>query len=113
MLFIGDSRCKYNALSEDIRCAINPCGPCEGCQYFEPVRERIMLTSKPITPLTKRDILVHNLKAKILEIWSFTRYPMGMLQIACALTVLSLLISNKYPVPREHFLELLKFDIRI
>jgi Family of unknown function (DUF6464) len=113
MLFIGDSRCKYNALSKDLRCAINPYGPCEGCQYFEPVRERINFIGKPIAPLTRRDILVHNLKAKILEIWSFARYPVGMLQVICALTVLGLLISNKYPISKEHILELFKFNIRI
>jgi hypothetical protein len=113
MVYIGDSRCKYNALSSKIRCAVNPCGPCEGCHYFEPVRQRIMLTGKPIAPLTRRDILVHNLKAKILEIWSFARYPVGMLQVICALTVLGLLISNKYPITKEHFLELFKFSTRI
>ncbi|MCS7032123.1 MAG: DUF6464 family protein [Gloeomargarita sp. SKYG116] len=33
---IGDGRCKYNALSELIRCAVNPLGPCQGCASFEP-----------------------------------------------------------------------------
>ena len=113
MVYIGDSRCKYNALSSKIRCAVNPCGPCEGCQHFEPVRERINFIGKPIAPLTRRDILVHNLKAKILEIWSFARYPVGMLQVICALTILGLLISNKYPISKEHFLEVFKFNIRI
>jgi Family of unknown function (DUF6464) len=32
--FIGDPRCKYNALSPEIRCAINPDGPCDGCTDF-------------------------------------------------------------------------------
>lgn len=33
---IGDASCTYNAQSELIRCAVNPLGPCEGCeQYWE------------------------------------------------------------------------------
>ncbi|MEO1375565.1 MAG: DUF6464 family protein [Cyanobacteria bacterium J06635_10] len=32
---IGNASCSYNALSEIIRCAVNPEGPCEGCKYFE------------------------------------------------------------------------------
>lgn len=34
---IGNANCTYNALSEIIRCAINPEGPCEGCKHFEKV----------------------------------------------------------------------------
>ncbi|MGB3637087.1 MAG: DUF6464 family protein [Rivularia sp. (in: cyanobacteria)] len=34
---IGNANCTYNAVSEIIRCAINPVGPCEGCKYFEKV----------------------------------------------------------------------------
>lgn len=113
MSFIGDSSCKYNALSTKLRCAINPCGPCEGCQHFESVRERVNFIGKLIAPMPRRDILVHNLKAKILEIWSFARYPVGMLQVICALIVLGLLIFNKYPISKEHFLALFKFNIRI
>lgn len=33
---VGDAGCKYNALSEVIRCAVNPIGPCEGCNSREP-----------------------------------------------------------------------------
>jgi hypothetical protein len=33
---IGDISCKFNAHSGYIRCAVNPCGPCEGCNYYEP-----------------------------------------------------------------------------
>ncbi|WP_202895402.1 DUF6464 family protein [Iningainema tapete] len=33
---IGDTSCQYNARSPYIRCAINPCGPCEGCIHYEP-----------------------------------------------------------------------------
>ena len=113
MIFIGDSRCKYNALSAELRCAVNPCGPCEGCQDFEEVRERISLIGKPIAPMTRREILVHKLKMKIFEFWTVARYPMGMLQVICALTVLGLLISNKYPVSKEHFLGLFASNIRI
>jgi Family of unknown function (DUF6464) len=32
---IGDTTCQYNAGSSMIRCAVNPCGPCEGCQHYE------------------------------------------------------------------------------
>lgn len=29
--FIGDATYEFNARSPHIRCAVNPCGPCEGC----------------------------------------------------------------------------------
>ncbi|MFN6560055.1 MAG: DUF6464 family protein [Nostoc sp. ChiSLP01] len=32
---IGDSSCKFNAQSPKLRCAINPSGPCEDCDYYE------------------------------------------------------------------------------
>lgn len=32
---LGDVTCRFNAKSEIIRCAINPNGPCEGCQHYE------------------------------------------------------------------------------
>ncbi|MBD2438112.1 DUF6464 family protein [Nostoc sp. FACHB-110] len=32
---IGDISCKYNARSGYIRCAVNPCGPCQSCRYYE------------------------------------------------------------------------------
>lgn len=32
---IGNTNCKYNACSEYLRCAVNPCGPCKGCNHFE------------------------------------------------------------------------------
>ena len=32
---VGDAVCRFNARSELIRCAVNPLGPCEGCQHFE------------------------------------------------------------------------------
>ncbi|AFY55040.1 hypothetical protein Riv7116_2532 [Rivularia sp. PCC 7116] len=32
---IGDASCSYNALSEIVRCAVNPVGPCKGCKYFQ------------------------------------------------------------------------------
>jgi hypothetical protein len=82
MSFIGDSTCKNNALSSKLRCAVNPDGPCEGCQYFEPVRERIMSANTPIRSISRQEMLARKL-------WSFAQYPMGMLQIACALTVLT------------------------
>jgi Family of unknown function (DUF6464) len=113
MSFIGDSRCKYNALSPEIRCAVNPDGPCEGCRYFEPVRERIMSVGKPIAPMSRRELLAHKLKIKIFAIWAVARYPVGMLQFTCTLTILGLLVSNTYPISKEHFLEFFSSDIRI
>ncbi|WNZ23021.1 hypothetical protein HJG54_09220 [Leptolyngbya sp. NK1-12] len=38
---IGDLSCRFNARSGHIRCAVNPCGPCEGCSHYQelPIRE--------------------------------------------------------------------------
>ena len=33
--FIGDQTCSHNANSSYIRCAINPTGPCSGCNDYE------------------------------------------------------------------------------
>ncbi|NJK38872.1 MAG: hypothetical protein HC835_07005 [Oscillatoriales cyanobacterium RM2_1_1] len=32
---IGDITCKYNARSSQIRCAVNPQGPCQDCPSYE------------------------------------------------------------------------------
>ena len=32
---IGNTACANNAESPHLRCAVNPCGPCEGCPEFE------------------------------------------------------------------------------
>ncbi len=40
MKFIGNWQCKNNALSPELRCAINPDGPCEGCESFVPGKVR-------------------------------------------------------------------------
>ena len=32
---VGDARCRYNAHSELLRCAVRPAGPCAGCRHFE------------------------------------------------------------------------------
>ncbi|MGF1493437.1 MAG: DUF6464 family protein [Microcoleaceae cyanobacterium] len=37
---IGDITCKYNACSSQMRCAVNPAGPCETCRDYE-VRESL------------------------------------------------------------------------
>lgn len=34
---IGDSTCRYNARSELLRCAVNPAGPCDRCQHYQPL----------------------------------------------------------------------------
>jgi hypothetical protein len=36
MPLIGDQTCDHNARSAYLRCAINPCGPCEGCSDYQP-----------------------------------------------------------------------------
>lgn len=33
---IGEPRCRYNARSELMRCAVNPAGPCHSCRSYEP-----------------------------------------------------------------------------
>lgn len=33
--YIGDATCLYSAQSRQLRCAVNPSGPCEGCRYYE------------------------------------------------------------------------------
>lgn len=55
---IGDFSCQMNARSPYLRCAINPCGPCQGCQMYEPpvieeVRKTIPETAIacPIPPM--------------------------------------------------------------
>ena len=32
---IGKVSCKYNARSPYIRCAVNPCGPCQDCRHYD------------------------------------------------------------------------------
>lgn len=32
---IGDPSCLYNARSLQLRCAVNPAGPCEGCKHYQ------------------------------------------------------------------------------
>lgn len=32
---VGDATCRFNARSELLRCAVNPDGPCAGCQHYE------------------------------------------------------------------------------
>ncbi len=34
---IGDASCRFNAHSAQIRCAVNPSGPCKECPYYEPI----------------------------------------------------------------------------
>jgi Family of unknown function (DUF6464) len=34
MTFICDTTCKNNAHNPHVRCAVNPCGPCEGCPDY-------------------------------------------------------------------------------
>jgi hypothetical protein len=32
---IGNAKCEFNAQSSYLRCAVNPCGPCDECNFFE------------------------------------------------------------------------------
>lgn len=55
---IGDFTCEMNARSPYLRCAMNPCGPCHGCQFYEApiVREVVMTVPEatnacPIPPM--------------------------------------------------------------
>ncbi|MDB9525716.1 DUF6464 family protein [Oscillatoria sp. CS-180] len=55
---IGDFSCQMNARSPYLRCAMNPCGPCEGCQFYEPpvIKEVVMAVPEtasacPIPPM--------------------------------------------------------------
>jgi hypothetical protein len=32
---LGDLSCRFNAISPQLRCAINPLGPCEDCSAYE------------------------------------------------------------------------------
>ncbi|NES03072.1 MAG: hypothetical protein F6K22_09530 [Okeania sp. SIO2F4] len=32
---IGDLTCKFNARSSQVRCAVNPLGPCKGCRDYQ------------------------------------------------------------------------------
>ncbi|WP_155834721.1 DUF6464 family protein [Leptolyngbya sp. PCC 6406] len=57
---IGDFTCQMNARSPHLRCAFNPCGPCEGCQFYEaPVFREVVkrvpetTTACPLPPLPK------------------------------------------------------------
>ncbi|MGF1492582.1 MAG: DUF6464 family protein [Microcoleaceae cyanobacterium] len=36
---LGEISCRYNARSELVRCAINPDGPCHGCESYESEKE--------------------------------------------------------------------------
>jgi Family of unknown function (DUF6464) len=34
---IGDFTCRYNARSAQLRCAVNPAGPCQSCSSYAPI----------------------------------------------------------------------------
>jgi Family of unknown function (DUF6464) len=36
---IGNSDCRFNALSSVMRCAVNPDGPCHSCSHFEQIAD--------------------------------------------------------------------------
>ncbi|NJL88219.1 MAG: hypothetical protein HC886_23295 [Leptolyngbyaceae cyanobacterium SM1_1_3] len=36
---IGNIRCRYNAGSELLRCAVNPAGPCQECNSYQPASD--------------------------------------------------------------------------
>lgn len=47
---IGDFTCQMNARSPYLRCALNPCGPCEGCAFYEPPEVAVVIHRVPETP---------------------------------------------------------------
>ncbi|MBF2035138.1 MAG: hypothetical protein IGR92_06550 [Leptolyngbyaceae cyanobacterium T60_A2020_046] len=47
---VGDFTCQMNARSPYLRCAVNPCGPCKGCQLYEPKVFKEVVTHIPETP---------------------------------------------------------------
>ncbi|NJN32661.1 MAG: hypothetical protein HC824_21300 [Synechococcales cyanobacterium RM1_1_8] len=36
-LVIGDLSCEFNARSPQLRCTVNPYGPCQGCGSYQPL----------------------------------------------------------------------------
>ncbi|MEM1310229.1 MAG: DUF6464 family protein [Cyanobacteria bacterium P01_D01_bin.71] len=46
---LGDFSCEMNARSPYIRCAMNPCGPCGGCQFYEAKIVREVIKTVPET----------------------------------------------------------------
>ncbi|MGD1906043.1 MAG: DUF6464 family protein [Leptolyngbyaceae cyanobacterium] len=48
---IGDASCQMNARSPYLRCAFNPCGPCQGCQFYEAPVVKTVVRTVPV-PIT-------------------------------------------------------------
>ena len=46
---VGDFTCQMNARSPYLRCAVNPCGPCDGCQLYEPPGFQEVIKTVPVT----------------------------------------------------------------
>ncbi len=46
---IGDFSCQMNARSPYLRCAVNPNGPCQACQFYEPPTLETMVMIVPET----------------------------------------------------------------
>jgi Family of unknown function (DUF6464) len=70
---IGDPMCRHNALSQHLRCAVNPKGPCQGCRDFEQV---FKLRDKIPRAIRKR--------------WKVLNFSYNRLSIAVAFVVLLL-----------------------
>ncbi|NER81874.1 MAG: hypothetical protein F6K42_20380 [Leptolyngbya sp. SIO1D8] len=49
---IGDFTCQMNARSPYLRCAVSPCGPCEGCKFYEPPVFQEVIKTTPVTAST-------------------------------------------------------------
>jgi hypothetical protein len=113
MDFIGDWRCKNNALDSNLRCAINPYGPCEGCADFEKVRERLMFQGNLIASMSKQEMLAHKLKMKVFDVWSVARFPTRMLVNVCGIAFLVILLANKYPISKDETFLIFKDSINI
>jgi hypothetical protein len=48
---IGDFTCQMNARSPYLRCAVNPCGPCTNCQFYEAPVFREVVKTVPATAI--------------------------------------------------------------
>jgi hypothetical protein len=101
MGFIGDSTCKYNALSSTIRCAINPCGPCQGCPEYtraslgDRLKHRLWILDKRNVSSTK-NIAFQILKGALGGI--FVGAPLGLLLgSTIVIPVLNQIIVETHP----------------
>jgi Family of unknown function (DUF6464) len=93
MNHIGNSDCKHNAYSSYLRCAINPCGPCEGCQDYAraSLGDRLKHFRSRNIPIIK-DILLGA------SLGTFVGVPLGLLLAATiVIPALNQMIVETHP----------------